>query len=164
MTSPLPKCSTGFTCETLAHGLEWHHLPIRHLSAPDELLEDRCANSGMRLCKLLSQGENVVILCILGLARMGTTAARLPVKFGAAPNSAIRKVREARPGSIGIPEQAEFFCPTYRIILSHCTVRVTIAVTCYGPRRDDETGWSESGGSGGVTDESVRRDRFYRLR
>jgi hypothetical protein len=89
-------------------GLEWHYLPIRDVSIPDERFEDQWAYAGLRLRTLLARGDNIVIHCHGGLGRTGTVAARLLVEFGDSPEVAIRKVREARPGSIETPAQEKF--------------------------------------------------------
>lgn len=80
--------------------MEWHHLPIRDGSIPDELFEDLWIYSGMRLRKLLSDGQNIVIHCKGGLGRTGMIGARLLVELGLEPEVAISRVRAARPGSI----------------------------------------------------------------
>jgi ADP-ribosyl-[dinitrogen reductase] hydrolase len=91
----------------LANGLEWHHLPIRDVGVPDEQFEDLWIYSGLRLRKLLSHGQNIVIHCLGGLGRTGMIGARLLAELGLEPELAIRRVREARPGSIETCDQEE---------------------------------------------------------
>lgn len=81
-------------------GLEWHHLPVADLHAPDERFEDLWTYSGLRLRNLLERGERIVVHCRGGLGRTGTVAGRLLVEFGDEPETAIKKVRAARPGTI----------------------------------------------------------------
>jgi ADP-ribosylglycohydrolase/protein-tyrosine phosphatase len=83
-----------------ACGMEWHHLPIRDVNPPDSRFEDRWTYSGPRLRTMLARGENIVIHCLGGLGRTGTVAGRLLVEFGEHPENAIRRIREARRGSI----------------------------------------------------------------
>jgi ADP-ribosyl-[dinitrogen reductase] hydrolase len=90
---------------TLAHGLEWHHLPIRDVSTPHECFEGLWVYSGMRFRKLLTHGRNIVIHCLGGLGRTGMIAARLLVELGLAPEEAIRRVRAARAGAIETADQ-----------------------------------------------------------
>ena len=90
-----------------AYGMEWHHLPIRDVSIPDEHFEDLWIYSGLRLRILLSQGRNIVIHCRGGLGRTGMIGARLLVELGVEPDMAIRRVRAARPGSIETRDQEE---------------------------------------------------------
>src|SRR5450759_237327 len=63
-------------------GMQWHHLPIRDVSVPDEVFEDLWSYSGLRLRDLLRHGHNIVIHCLGGLGRTGTIAARLLVESG----------------------------------------------------------------------------------
>lgn len=91
----------------LAHGMEWHHLPIQDVSIPDEHFEDLWVYSGLRLRQLLGQGQNIVIHCKGGLGRTGMIGARLLVELGVEPEVAIHRVRAARPGSIETLAQEE---------------------------------------------------------
>jgi ADP-ribosylglycohydrolase len=91
-----------------ANGLEWYHLPIPDISIPDGSFEDLWIYSGLQLRRHLSQGGNIVIHCKGGLGRTGTIAARLLVEFGTDPNLAIRRVRDARPGSIETAKQENY--------------------------------------------------------
>jgi ADP-ribosyl-[dinitrogen reductase] hydrolase len=81
-------------------GIEWHHLPVTDVHAPDERFEMRWVYAGVRLRERLRAGERVLIHCRGGLGRAGTVAARLLVEFGATPADAIARVRAARPGAI----------------------------------------------------------------
>jgi ADP-ribosylglycohydrolase/protein-tyrosine phosphatase len=89
-------------------GLEWHHLPIRDVNVPEDQFEDLWTYSGFRLRKILARGGKVVIQCRGGLGRTGTIAGKLLVEFGDAPEDAIRKIRESRPGSIETREQEQY--------------------------------------------------------
>ncbi len=89
-------------------GLEWHHLPIRDVSVPDERFEDQWTYSGLRLRTLLARGENIVLHCHGGLGRTGMIGARLLVEFGDQPDVAIQRVRQARPGSIETSAQEKY--------------------------------------------------------
>ena len=89
-------------------GLEWHHLPIRDVSIPGERFENQWTYSGLRLRTMLARGENIVVHCHGGLGRTGMIGARLLVEFGDQPDVAIRRVREARPGSIETSAQEKY--------------------------------------------------------
>lgn len=87
-------------------GMEWHHLPIRDVTAPDELFEQRWRHAGARLRALLTEGKGVFVHCRGGLGRAGTVAARLLIEMGEFDaTGAIAQVRSARPGAIETSEQ-----------------------------------------------------------
>lgn len=90
-----------------AMGLEWHHLAIRDMGAPDDLFEQRWTHTGPRLRRLLRDGKHIVLHCMAGLGRSGMIAARLLVELGGSPDNAIRSVRAARPGAIQSPAQED---------------------------------------------------------
>jgi ADP-ribosyl-[dinitrogen reductase] hydrolase len=92
-------------------GLEWHHLPIKDVHAPDDRFEDLWAYSGVRLRSALARGEKIVVHCRGGLGRTGTVAGRLLVELGDDAGNAIRKTRAARRGSIETPGAHLRFLP-----------------------------------------------------
>jgi ADP-ribosyl-[dinitrogen reductase] hydrolase len=94
--------------EAEALGLEWHHLPITDMGVPDETFETRWTYEGNRLRRCLARRESLVLHCMGGLGRTGTVAARLLVEFGVAPEDAIARVREARPGAIENARQEQY--------------------------------------------------------
>jgi protein-tyrosine phosphatase len=81
-------------------GMEWHHLPIVDVSAPDERFERAWPELWPRLLARLSSGERVLVHCRGGLGRAGTVAALILVECGELPAVAIERVRTARPGAI----------------------------------------------------------------
>ena len=81
-------------------GLEWYHLPIMNRDTPSPEFEMKWAVSGQRLRVRLRNGERIVLHCKNGLGRAGMIAARLLVELGESPDTAIRRVRVARPGAI----------------------------------------------------------------
>ena len=89
-------------------GLEWHHLPIKDVHAPDERFEDLWAYSGLRLRSALARGEKIVVHCRGGLGRTGTVAGRLLVEFGDESEAAVRRIRAARQGSIETGAQERY--------------------------------------------------------
>ena len=89
-------------------GLEWHLLPIRDVNIPDERFERLWPYSGHVLHRRLKAGERIVLHCRGGLGRTGTIAARLAIECGLAPEDALRRVREARPGTVETPKQEAY--------------------------------------------------------
>lgn len=92
----------------LAAGLEWHHLPVKDVSAPAAEFETRWVYAGARVRERLRAGERVLVHCRGGLGRAGSVAARLLVEFGATPAAAITQVRAARPRAIETREQEQW--------------------------------------------------------
>lgn len=91
--------------ECRRQGIDWLHLPIPDVSTPTDEFEAAWATVGEGLRSRLRNGFNVVVHCKGGLGRAGTIAARLVVEFGADPDDAVQRVREARPGAIETVEQ-----------------------------------------------------------
>ena len=104
-------------------GMEWHYLPVRDVYVPDDNFEDLWTYSGQRLRGILVRGGKIVVHCLGGLGRTGTVAGRLLVEFGDQPETAIKKVREARPGAIETSAQERYIgncrpVPSARVLLS----------------------------------------------
>ena len=91
-----------------ARGMEWLHLPIRDVSTPDHRFEAEWAAHRAGLRKQIIAGSRVLVHCKGGLGRAGTVAAILLIDLGMAPNEAIRKVRQARPGAIETAAQESY--------------------------------------------------------
>ena len=85
--------------------MEWRHLPIQDVSAPDAAFEEDWVDVGEALRGLLRAGCNVLLHCRGGLGRSGMMAARLLVELGWDSEKAIEAVRQARPGAIETGEQ-----------------------------------------------------------
>ena len=80
--------------------LDWYHLPIRDMCAPDDDFAQAWAKYGTPISQYLQDGKKIVVHCAGGLGRTGTVVARLLVDFGMPPVDAIETVRRARPGAI----------------------------------------------------------------
>ncbi|MGH8119829.1 MAG: cyclin-dependent kinase inhibitor 3 family protein, partial [Gammaproteobacteria bacterium] len=81
-------------------GLDHYHLPIVDQDVPDKIFEERWLTAGKQLRNYLLSGDSIVIHCLGGLGRTGTIAGRLLVELGTDPETAIRRIRMSRPGTI----------------------------------------------------------------
>jgi protein-tyrosine phosphatase len=94
--------------EVQRRGIDWLHLPIRDVSTPGEEFEAQWPAHSQSLRHRLDEGQNILIHCRGGLGRAGMISARLLVESGVEPETAIERVRAARPGAIETPQQAEW--------------------------------------------------------
>lgn len=86
--------------KTVNLGMEHYHLPIVDMDVPDERFERCWQSEGGKLRNALLSGESIVIHCLGGLGRTGTIAGRLLVELGSDPETAIRRIRDSRAGTI----------------------------------------------------------------
>ena len=91
--------------EARRRGLDWRALPIRDVSVPGPAFEAVWPAQSAALRAKLAAGENVVVHCRGGLGRAGMIAARLLVESGIDPETAIARIRAARPGAIETRDQ-----------------------------------------------------------
>ena len=94
--------------ELQAHGIDWLHLPISDMEAPDERFEMAWIHTWPRLDREFRQGGRVFIHCYAGLGRTGTVAALILMNYGLSARDAILQVRAARPGSVQSFEQESY--------------------------------------------------------
>lgn len=80
--------------------MDWLHAPIPDVSVPDAGFEAAWVDMGEGLRDRLRAGFNIVVHCKGGLGRAGMIAARLLVELGVDAETAITRVRQARPGAI----------------------------------------------------------------
>ncbi len=110
-------------------GMEWHHLPVVDVRAPDQRFETRWVYAGARLRDRLRAGGRVLVHCRGGLGRAGSVAARLLVECGATPSEAMAQVRAVRPGAIETPEQ-ERWVHAQREVDWHADARASQQLGC----------------------------------
>lgn len=86
--------------KTVELGMQHLHLPIVDMDIPDAQFEQQWQTAGKQLRNALLSGESIVIHCLGGLGRTGTIAGRLLIELGTDPETAIQRIRQARPGTI----------------------------------------------------------------
>lgn len=96
----------SFSTFLMDNGFNWIHCPIRDRSTCGDqnrirtLLED--------IKEVLKSNDSVLIHCHAGLGRTGLLAATFLVSMGLTADSAIKTIRETRPGSIETTEQERY--------------------------------------------------------
>ena len=88
--------------------LDWHHLPVVDLGAPDARFERLWVYHGHLLRMRLRRGERVLLHCRGGRGRTGTIAAKLLVEAGVTPAEAVRLVRATHSQRIETQEQLDY--------------------------------------------------------
>ena len=129
----------------------WLHLPIVDMDIPDRRFEESWKRQGPALHEILRTGGRVLVHCLGGLGRTGTIAARLLVETGVMPDTAIERVRQARPGAIERDAQAAYV----QRLLDADAVIAQINRHPLASRRLDET---TTGAAGGFADSDTTVD------
>lgn len=96
----------------LSRNMSFLHLPMANNALPDEGFEEKWTLARPKLQQCLQGGERMLIHCKEGIGRSGIIAARLLIESGVDPDSAIRAVKKARPGSLMLYSQ-EKYCHSF---------------------------------------------------
>lgn len=86
-------------------GIDWLHLPIRDFSGPDGAAREAWPGVVQRLHGVLDRGGAVLLHCRGGKGRSGMVALRLMVERGEPAETALARLRQARPGAVETAEQ-----------------------------------------------------------
>ena len=97
-----------FVHQVYSNNLNWFHLPIIDLKAPDHKFVDKWQTTKSLLKNDLIDGKNIIIHCMGGKGRSGTIAAILLIEFGDSNKEVINLVRKKRKGAIETKEQEDF--------------------------------------------------------
>lgn len=88
--------ANGLPADLAAAGIGWLHVPIPDFGTPSRALRARWADVSIRL-----QGCNrLLIHCMGGCGRSGMIALRLLIDTGETPETALTRLRAARPCAI----------------------------------------------------------------
>ena len=87
---------------------DWHHHPLKDMTAPDEVFMNDFSGTQSSLLDYLRSGEKIAVHCKGGLGRSGTVAAMLMCNIGFDAVESIEAVRISRPGAIETVEQEMF--------------------------------------------------------
>lgn len=98
----------GLGPKTVERGMIWLRAPITDRHAPDGRFERDWPKAAPAIEGILEGGGKVLVHCMGGLGRAGTVAAFLLSRFGEDMESAIAKVRAARPGAIETSGQEDW--------------------------------------------------------
>jgi ADP-ribosyl-[dinitrogen reductase] hydrolase len=91
-----------------SHDMGWKHLPIRDVDVPAARFDAVWPQIRRDMMNRLDAGGRIVLHCRGGLGRTGLVAALLLIEQGADPETAIREVRRARPGTIETSAQEAY--------------------------------------------------------
>jgi len=80
--------------------IEWHHLPIRDYGEPQNASRDAWPKLAAHLHEVLDARGAILLHCHGGRGRSGMIALRLLVERGEDANSALARLRSARPHAV----------------------------------------------------------------
>tara|TARA_B100000475_G_C14834650_1_gene246299 strand:+ start:60 stop:584 length:525 start_codon:yes stop_codon:yes gene_type:complete len=104
-----------FVKKVYLNKLNWHHLPITDLGAPNHEFKQKWQTTKILLKNELLEGKNIIFHCRGGKGRAGTVAAILLIDFGYNKKEAIDFIRSRRAGAIETEKQKNFIL-SYRSI------------------------------------------------
>lgn len=100
--------AAGLGAELQHIGLEWRQFPIEDFGVPGPHTLPVWRELQHEMLARLHAGEGVLVHCAAGLGRTGTMVATLLKALGDDGDSAIGRVRQARPGTIETAAQEAF--------------------------------------------------------
>ena len=97
----LSRTAPGLGAELSQFGIQYAHLPTADYDTPSA----GWAEISVRAHGELAKGHKILLHCMGGCGRSGTAALRLMIEAGEAPESALNRLRQARPCAVETPEQ-----------------------------------------------------------
>lgn len=97
--------ATALGLKIAAHGISWLHIPVPNYGGLEHENAQNWPVISQKLHQVLRQGDNVLVHCRGGHGRSGMIAMRLLVEQGESSDSALERIRAARPGAIETEEQ-----------------------------------------------------------
>ena len=97
-----------YVTKVRSYPMEYFHLPIVDVHAPDKRFMDLWKSAGPKLRQILQSGGKILLHCRGGLGRTGMVAAQLLVELGMPHKDAIKAVRDARPDTIETLDQERY--------------------------------------------------------
>lgn len=91
--------------EVAAAGMQWLHMPIADMKAPDGRFDEAWSAHGEQVLQQLQDGKRVLVHCRGGMGRAGTVAAFILTRLHVPAEFAIQQVRAVRQGAIETPHQ-----------------------------------------------------------
>ncbi len=89
-------------------GISWHAFPIGDFGIPTPEAERDWKTVAAEMRETLDRGGRVLIHCKAGLGRTGMVALRLMVETGEDPETALERLRAARPGTVETEAQKDW--------------------------------------------------------
>lgn len=100
--------ASGLPARLQQAGIDGLRFPIADFGVPDGRALQAWAGIQAELLARLQRGRSVLVHCAAGLGRTGTMVATLLTALGDSADTAIARVRAARPGTIETEAQARF--------------------------------------------------------
>ena len=86
--------------ELVLANVDWRHVPITDFGIPTANTEETWASVQAQALDVLERGGRVFVHCYGGCGRSGMAILRLMVRAGEDPNSALARLRAARPCAV----------------------------------------------------------------
>ena len=100
--------AAGIGADLRERGIGWRHLPVEDYQADSPALAAGWAAASAQARAILEQGGRVLVHCRGGCGRSGMAVLRLMVELGEAPETALPRLRAARPCAVETDAQYDW--------------------------------------------------------